>query len=263
VNSLDLSPLQLGLAACLILINGAISVLLRLGLERQLLLAAIRSVGQLLLLGMVLRWVFESDNPWLIGLIMLAMACLAGIEAVRRAGVKLPGLMPLTVAVMLTASLSITAFATQVVLKVEPWYAPQYVIPILGMLLGNALNGISLGLESALRGFREQRFEVELLLAHGASPREASRGVMRRAVRTGMIPILNSMVAAGVISIPGMMTGQILAGQAPDRAAFYQIFILFCITGAVALGTFGVVQASLGLVFDKRWRLRIDRIRLR
>jgi putative ABC transport system permease protein len=263
MSSIEITVGQLGLAALLILLNAGVSIALRLHLGRQLLLAAVRSVLQLLLLGQVLGWVFHSESPWAIGLIMLAMSGLAGIEAVRRTGLRLERLMPMTVLVMLIASLSITLYATQAVLRIEPWFAPRYMIPILGMLLGNMLNGVSLGLESVLRGFRERREEVELLLAHGATPREASRDVLRRAVRTGLIPILNSMVAAGMISIPGMMTGQILAGEQPEQAAYYQIFILFCIAGAVALGTTGAVYSSLGLAFDKRWRLRPERIQER
>lgn len=143
--TIELSPTQLALAALLILLNAGISILLRLKLEKQLFLAALRSVLQLLLLGLVLRSVFESDSPWAIGLIMLAMASLAGTEAVKRTGFRLKRLMPMTVLVMLIASISITVFATQGILQVEPWYAPRYLIPILGMLLGNALNGISLG----------------------------------------------------------------------------------------------------------------------
>jgi putative ABC transport system permease protein len=128
------------------------------------------------------------------------------------------------------------------------------------MILGNALNGVSLGLETALAGFARDRERVELLLAHGATRREASRDVVRRAVRTGTIPILNSMIAAGLIAIPGMMTGQILSGEPPMSAARYQILILFCIAGAVALGTIGVVLVAERLVFDERDRLRAERI---
>ena len=171
------------------------------------------------------------------------------------------GIYPLAVTVMLVSSLAVTFYGTQVVLQVDPWYAPRYLIPILGMVLGNALNGVSLGLDTVLEGFRRERDQVEMLLAHGATRREAAMPVVRRAIRTGMIPILNAMVAAGLISIPGMMTGQILAGEAPFPAALYQIFILFSIAGGVALGTCGTVLGATALVFDDRDRLRTDRIR--
>lgn len=258
---LDLGAGQLALAAALLLLAAAASLALRLGLGHRLLLAAARSVAQLLLLGLVLKWVFESEGPWLVLAVMIVMAIVAGVEAVRRTTYRIPGMRSASMGVMLVAGLLVTLYGVTVVLRVEPWYAPQYAIPILGMVLGNTLTGISLGLETVLAGFARDRERVELLLAHGATRAEASQDIVRQAVRTGLIPILNAMVAAGIVSIPGMMTGQILAGQDPASAARYQIFILFSIAGGVALGTVGVVLAARRLAFDERDRLRSDRIR--
>jgi putative ABC transport system permease protein len=257
---IELDAIDLALAALLILVNALVSLLFRLELGRRLLLASLRAVVQLLLLGLLLRWVFELEAPGFIFLMMSVMAIVAGIEAVRRTDHRIAGAFPLTVGVVLVSSMAITLYGTQLVIGPDPWYTPQILIPILGMILGNTLNGISLGLETTLAGFRRDREQVEMLLAHGASRKEASRDVVRRAVRTGTIPILNSMVAAGLISIPGMMTGQILSGEPPLNAACYQIFILFCIAGGVALGTMGVVLGATRLVFDTRGRLRAERI---
>ena len=116
-------------------------------------------------------------------------------------------------------------------------------------------------LDTALEGFDRDRKQVELLLAHGATREQAAAPVVRRAVRTGTIPILNSMVAVGLVSIPGMMTGQMMAGEDPAAAARYQLLILFAITGGVAPGTMGVVLAITRLVFDERDRLRVDWVR--
>ena len=194
--------------------------------------------------------------------LMLFMASVAGIEAVRRTTRRVPRIYTASTLVMLASSMAVTLYGLLVVLGTDPWYDPRYAIPILGMMLGNTLNGISLGLETTLEGFDVERSHVELKLALGATRAEASRDVVRRAVRTGMIPILNSMIAVGIIAIPGMMTGQILGGEAPADAARYQIFILFSIAGGVALGTVGVVLAATRLVFDERDRLRTDRIRV-
>jgi putative ABC transport system permease protein len=258
---IDLGPGRLALAALLILLNAAISMQLQLGLGRRLVLASLRAVVQLSLLGLLLSWVFRVQGPWAVLPLMVAMALVAGLEAVRRTTRRVRGIFGASLGVVLATSMAVTFYGLVAVIGVEPWYAPRYAVPILGMVLGNTLNGISLGMETALRGFDRERAEVELLLAHGATRREASRQVIRDAVRTGMIPILNAMVAAGLISIPGMMTGQILAGQDPGSASRYQIFILFSIAGGVALGTVGVVLAVGRLVFDARERLRTDRIR--
>ncbi|MFV1959101.1 MAG: iron export ABC transporter permease subunit FetB [Planctomycetota bacterium] len=258
---IHLSGWQLLAAAALILVNAAISLALSLGLGQRLLLASLRSVVQLTILGGVLVWVFSREGPWAVIVMMCVMGIVAGYEAVRRTSHRIRGGYLASQGVMLFTSLLVTLYGVVGVIGVRPWYTPQYVIPILGMILGNTLNGISLGLETVLEGFATRREQVELLLAHGATRREASRDVVRRAVRTGMIPILNSMVAAGLVSIPGMMTGQILAGQDPAAAARYQIFILFSIAGGVALGTMGIVLAATRLAFDEHERLRTDRIR--
>jgi len=258
---IDLGAGQLALAAGLLVVAAAASLVLRLQLERRLLTAAVRSVAQLLLLGLVLKWVFESEGPWIVLAMMVLMTLIAGFEAVRRTTYRLRGVRGASMGVMLVTGLVVTFYGVSVVIRVDPWYAPQYAIPILGMVLGNTLTGISLGLETVLAGFARDRERVELLLAHGATRAEATRDVVRQAVRMGMIPILNAMVAAGIVSIPGMMTGQILAGQDPATAARYQIFILFSIAGGVALGTVGVVLMATRLAFDERDRLRAERIR--
>lgn len=253
---------ELALVALLILLNAAVSIALQLRLERRLLLASVRALVQLTLLGLVLQWVFDASDPLVIVSLMLFMASVAGIEAVRRTTRRVPRIYQASTLVMLASSMTVTLYGLLVVIGTDPWYDPRYAIPILGMMLGNTLNGISLGLETTLEGFDLERSRVELKLALGATRAEASREVVRRAVRTGMIPILNSMIAVGIIAIPGMMTGQILGGEAPADAARYQIFILFSIAGGVALGTVGVVLAATRLVFDERDRLRTDRIRV-
>ncbi len=260
-NAPPLTNVDLALAAVLILVNAAVSVAFQLGLGRRLVVASLRAALQLALLGLVLGWVFARDQPLVVLGLGVAMGLVAGWEAVRRATRRAPGLLPAAMGVMVASSLGVTTYCLLLSVDATPWWNPQTSIPILGMVLGNALNGVSLGLETALAGFDEQRERVEALLALGASRADATREVVQRAVRTGMIPIVNSMLAVGVISIPGMMTGQILAGEDPAAAARYQLFILFAIAGGVALGTTGVVLATRRLLFDERDRLRLDRLR--
>lgn len=256
-----LGPLDLALVALLIVLNAAVSLAFQLELGKRLVVASLRAFVQLSLLGLVLHWIFATEGPWAVVAMMLAMATVAGIEAVRRTTRRVPHIYVASTGVMLVSSLAVTLYGLFAVIGTRPWYDPHYAIPILGMILGNTLNGISLGLDTALAGYDRERASIEVLLAAGATRAEASRDVVRHAVRTGMVPILNSMIAVGIIAIPGMMTGQILGGEAPADAARYQIFILFSIAGGVALGTTGVVLVSTRLVFDDRDRLRTDRIR--
>lgn len=263
MSALPIGTGGLLLAALLVLLDAAVSLALRLGLERRLLLAALRATLQLALLGLVLEWVFAARAPALVVALMVVMAGAAGLEAARRASRRLRWMRRLSMLVMLCSSMLVTLYGLLVVLRVDPWWSPRYALPILGMVLGNTLNGISLGLDRVLVAAEERRTHVEILLAHGAAPAQAMRDVVREAVRTGMIPILNAMVATGLISIPGMMTGQILAGAPPAEAVRYQLFILFAIAGGVALGTIGVVLGASRLLFDERGRLRLDRLSAR
>jgi len=260
-GAVPLSNLDLALIAALLLLNAGVSLAFQLGLGRRLLVAAARATVQLTLLGLVLQWVFAREQLGVVLTLMVAMGLVAGWEAVRRTTRRAPGILPAAMTLMVATSLFVTFYGLAVVVRAEPWWDPHYAIPILGMLLGNCLNGIALGLETTLAGLDDERDRVEALLALGATPADATREVVQRAVRTGLIPILNSMVAVGIVAIPGMMTGHILAGEDPAAAARYQLFILFAIAGGVALGTTGVVLAARRLLFDARDRLRLDRLR--
>ena len=249
---LELSYFQVGAAALLILVNGAISLLLRLGLHRRLLVAAVRTVVQLLLVGFLLQWVFALSRWYLVLSLMLVMALVAGLAAVQHTERRYPGVWLNSMLSIWVSSWMITAVALFGIVDVDPWFSPQYAIPLLGMILGNTLNGISLGLGRLGEELVTRRGEVEGLLALGATRWEAARGPVRAAVRTGMIPILNSMMVVGIVSLPGMMTGQLLAGVDPVQAVKYQVVIMFLIASGTALGTVTVVLLSYRRLFSAK-----------
>ena len=248
---IELSYLQVGLAALLILINGTVSVLLRLDLERRLLLAAVCTTVQLVLVGLVLEWVFRVDRWYIVLALMLLMTVIAGVAATQRTSLRYPGIWARSLASVWIGSWSVAALALTVVVRVEPWYKPQYAIPLLGMILGNTLNGVSLGLDRLGGELTARRQQVEALLALGATRWEAARPLVQQAVRTGLIPTINAMMVVGIVSLPGMMTGQILAGASPVEAVKYQIVIMFLITSAAALGTVSVVLLSYRRLFSE------------
>lgn len=261
MSPIDLTLLDLAGAASLIVVNGLLSVWLRLDLGKKLAVASVRTVVQLLLLGYLLVPVFELEHPGLVFALGAVMVVLAGRAAVKRSSHTFRGAWGVGLVGMTLGALPTTVLATAVLIGVEPFWTPQYFIPLLGMVLGNALTGVSLGIDSALKGFTRRRGQVELLLAFGASRWEAAREVAADSIRTGMIPILNSMTVVGLVTIPGMMTGQILGGVAPDVAARYQILIMFLIAGAVGVGTMASVLLTVRAVFDESGRLRLDRVR--
>jgi putative ABC transport system permease protein len=172
------------------------------------------------------------------------------VAAIRRTHVRYPGIWLRSVASVWASSWLMAALAIGVILRVRPWYEPQYAIPLLGMILGNTLNGVSLGLDRLGGELTGRRDQVESLLALGASRWEAARGPIRQAVRTGLIPTINAMMVVGIVSLPGMMTGQLLAGTSPVEAVKYQVVIMFLIASGTALGTVSVVLLSYRRLFN-------------
>lgn len=252
---------QLGFAGFLILVNLALSAWLRLGLTRSLLVASARMVVQLLLVGLVLQYVFALEHPLPVVGIGLAMAGLAGIAAVNRTRRRFPGIYLNSVLSVLAASYVVTGAALLGIIDVEPWYRAQYAIPLLGMVLGNILNGVSLALDRFMEGAVRDRGLIEADLALGATRWEAAHPLVTASLHTGMIPTINSMMVMGVVSLPGMMTGQMLAGAAPESAVRYQIVIMFMIAAATAIGAFGAVTLAFRTLFTREHQLRIDRLR--
>jgi putative ABC transport system permease protein len=257
----SLSYLQVAWACALIAVNAAVSVLLRLNLGRQIFLAAIRTVVQLLLVGLVLAQVFAIRSLPLVLALMLAMTVIAAVASVRRTHRRFPGIWWSGIVAIWTSSWLTAILALTVVVQVRPWYLPQYAIPLLGMILGNALNGVSLGLDRLTEELVRRRGEIESMLALGADRWEAAHDAIVMAVRTGMIPILNAMMVVGIVSLPGMMTGQLLAGVEPIEAVKYQVVIMFVIAAATALGTVMAVLLSFNALFNRRHQFLFHRIR--
>jgi putative ABC transport system permease protein len=255
-----LSYAQLALSSLLILVNLGISLALRLGLERSLALATVRMVVQLLTIGFVLNWLFAQDNPLIILLIALAMTLIAGQAAVKNTKRRFATIYLNSLLSILVSSGLVTSFALGGLIRVTPWYDPQYLIPLLGMVLGNTLNGISLALDRFMDSLVHQRYQIETLLTLGASRWEACHAQIREAIRVGMMPTLNSMLVMGLVSLPGMMTGQILAGASPLDAVRYQIVIVFMIAAGAAIGIVGVVLLAYQRLLSPNHQLRLDRL---
>jgi putative ABC transport system permease protein len=256
----NLSLFDLALAAMLIVVNGALSVALNLGLERKLLIAAARTVVQLLLIGYVLGWVFTFARWYIVLPLMALMTVIAGLAASGRGRRTYAGQRVDSIVSIWGSAWIIGAFGLFVVIRIHPWYEPQYAIPILGMILGNTLTGVSLGIERMTEELTAGRAAVEMSLALGATRWEAAQGPARQAVRAGMIPTLNQMAVVGLVSLPGMMTGQVLAGQSPLQAVRYQIVIMFLIAAASALGVVGAVVLTYRRLFSPDHRFMASQL---
>jgi len=262
MNVARLSSPDLFIAAGLVVLLALLSFRLKLGLERQMIYAAVRMTVQLLLIGMVLQSLFASRAWWLIVLISLVMLIAAGTEVRSRLKYKISGFFGFSVGSgsMFISSFSITLLALLVILRQDPWYEPRYAIPFLGMLLGNTMTGVALAMDRMTSLFYDQREIIEQRLMLGQTWKQAVQDLRRDCMRTGMIPIINSMAAAGLVSLPGMMTGQILGGSTPVEAVKYQILIMFLIAAGTGFGVICSIMMIEHHMFDKRHRLRMEKL---
>ncbi len=256
---IELSFIDLALAGALIIVNGVISIALGLRLERSLLLASVRTILQLLLIGLVLESVFVVRKWYIVLGLLSGMTIIAGVAAVGRMDRRYRGVYIDSIVAVWCSSWIVAAYALLAIMRdVQPWYDPQYAIPLTGMILGNSLNGISLGLNRLSEQLATHRDQVEAMLTLGATRWEAARTSIRQAIHSGMIPVINSMMVVGIVNLPGMMTGQLLAGVSPLQAVRYQIIIMFLIAAATALGTVSVVLLSYRRLFNEHHQFRSD-----
>ncbi|MBS0559120.1 MAG: iron export ABC transporter permease subunit FetB [Proteobacteria bacterium] len=262
MNPIVLTPRDLAVAAILLLVDAALSVALRLGLTRALGIAAVRMVLQLLFIGYVLQRVFAIASPWLTLGVLLLMTAVAAREVaarperkLRRYGNEAVGLIAVGFA---TAIASILALTTA--LRPAPWYDARYAIPLAGIVLGNVLNAASLALDHLLGGVVREKPAIEAQLCLGATIGQAMAPLRRAAVRRGMLPVINQMSAAGLVTLPGIMTGQILAGLDPIQAVKYQILLMFLLSGGSGLSAVAIVYLAGHRLTDARHRLRLDRL---
>jgi len=258
---LRLDTVHVALSALLLVANVLLSWFLRLGLGARLLVVSVRMTVQLVLIGYVLDWIFSLDRPLEVVILAFVMATLASVAAVGRTSRRFAGVYLDSLVSVLGSAFLVTGISLVGIIDVRPWWDAHYLVPLLGMVLGNALTGISLSVDRFVEGLEDRRDGIEARLALGATSWEAALEEVRGAIRTGMIPTLNSMAVMGLVSLPGMMTGQILAGAAPGDAVRYQIVIMFMIASATALGMLAMVALAFRTVFDRAHRLRLDRLR--
>ncbi len=234
-SGVQLTWFDLALAAALVLVAAAIARWQRIGLARGFLWGAVRALVQLVAVGYVLTWVFAIDRWYVVLLALLVMLVAATVTVAGRHPGQRLAIGSLTGASMLIGAGLTLAYVDAVVVRVNPWYDPRYLIPLFGMIVGNAMNGAALAAERLASEMDVRRAEVEAHLALGASPTQAAAEPVRRALRAALLPAVNGLMVVGLVTLPGMMTGQILAGASPLLAVRYQIVVAFMLAGAVAI----------------------------
>ncbi len=228
---------QLMLALLFILVAQASSFIYHLGLNRDITIGTLRTFSQLFLMGYVLTFILKSSNLWLtLALFMVMVVSAMFIIKGRVKERQVPYIIP-TFLTMFISYLATALFVSGLVIGVTPWWEPRYFIPAGGMVIGNSMSALAISLERLFRDMRQQKEVVEMKLSLGANYREASSDIFKNAVTAGMIPSINAMMGVGLVFIPGMMSGQILAGTDPLIAIRYQIVVMLMLVGSTAVSS--------------------------
>jgi len=222
---LDLTDFVLAVALMAIAIG--LSVWQRLGLEWSLAIATARTIVQLFIVGAILDIIFRLDNPWAVLAVVLVMLTIAAVVSRNRIGKKIPRVLPLVWISIFVSTAFTLSYVNLLIVQPQRWYEPQYIIPLAGIILGNAINGAAIAGERLVSTINASQLEIETHLSLGATPQQAVAQYRKDAIRAGLIPILNQMMVIGIVTLPGIITGQILSGVNPLDAASYQILVMF------------------------------------
>lgn len=253
---IELDLAGMGLALGLILLAISVSAWQRLGLEGSLLIATGRTIVQLLVVGYLLAIVFALRSPWAVLAIVLAMTIVATIVARNRISQKVPRLVPIVGVSILLSTAFTLAYVNLLVLRLEPWYEPQYLVPLAGIVLGNTMNAAAVSGERFVSTLNNSQLEIETHLSLGATPQQATCIYRREAIKAGLIPTINSMMVVGIVTLPGIITGQILSGVDPLNASLYQMLIMFMLAFATLLTTVGLIWGLDRQYFNQAAQLR-------
>jgi putative ABC transport system permease protein len=225
--------------------------------EKQITIATLRMTIQLILAGYILTYIFENPHPLLTIFIILVMEVFAIRNVYKQVKQRLSKEMKRIITFsMLSGSLASLFYFNLVVIHFSPWYEPRYFIPIAGMIIGNSMTGITLGVRTLIQGFSSEREKIEGALMLGADPQTAAKPYVDNAFDSAILPTINNMLGMGIVFLPGMMTGQILSGVSPLMAIEYQIAILLGILGSVSLTVLLFILLGYRTFFTEDSRLR-------
>lgn len=222
--SIDLAGLAIALG--MTALASLAAAFMRLGVGRSLFFASLRSLLQLCAMGFILRVIIRAGNPWFVLALGMAMLCAAvQITLSRAAGIPRGLAFPVFLTLALTMVFMI-GFVVELIIRPTPWYAPQLVLPLTGMMLGNCVSAIAVAMTRFYESMNDRRDEVTTMLALGATPWECSKPSVTSSMQLGLLPTIASLTSSGIVTIPGMMAGQIIAGGDPINAAKYQFVVL-------------------------------------
>jgi putative ABC transport system permease protein len=254
---IQLDFIDLGWALGMIGLAIGLSAWQRLGLEWQLGQAGGRTLIQMTLVGYLLAAVFDprAKNPWLVMGVLIIMLAIASVVAKNRISKKIKGLFLLVSSSILVSAAFTLIYVNLLIIKPPTWYEPQYIIPLAGILIGNAMNAATISGERLVSILNSSQIEIETHLSLGATPLEAVSEYRKDAVKAGLIPTINTMMIVGVVTLPGTITGQLLSGVSPLDAASYQILIMFMLALTTVMSTSLLTAALCRKFFNKSAQL--------
>lgn len=250
-GAVKLNILQFSLIYLLLIIILAVMKKAKINQTKLLLLASFRMTVQLVLAGLILTYIFKNPNP----IFTLAYIAAMLIFSIYRVLSKNKGLnrnFKIAVSLSLSiAGISILGFFVIAVVG-QSFFNPQYAIPLGGMIIGNAMTGVTLALKTFNENIKSQRQKIDSLLNLGVTPQKILLPYVNNSLETALLPTMNSMLGMGIISLPGMMTGQILSGTLPTTAIMYQIAIMIAICTSVCLTVFCSLNFGYKTLYNKR-----------
>jgi putative ABC transport system permease protein len=226
-----------------------------LGLELTIMTAAGRTILQLLVLGYILYFVFALDNVWGVLAILAVILIIAAMVARNRISTKIPQVLPLVWGAIFISTALTVIYVNFLIIQPDRWYEPRYVIPLAGIVLGNAMNAAAIAGERLVSNMNSQPLEIETHLSLGATPKQAVSKYRKEAIRAAFLPTLNQMMLVGMVAIPGITTGQLLAGITPLDAVAYEIVIIFMVAMANLLTTILVTRGLYRQFFNSAAQL--------
>ncbi|KZL50192.1 hypothetical protein A2T98_08795 [Nodularia spumigena CENA596] len=227
----------------------------KLGLELNLVTATGRTILQLLVLGYVLDFIFALDNVWGVLAILAVIITITAIVARNRISPKIPLVLPLVWGAILISTAVTVIYTNFLIIQPDRWYEPRYVIPLAGIVLGNAMNAAAIAGERLVSTMNAQSVEIETHLSLGATPEQAVSQYRKAAIRAAFFPTINQMTLVGMVAIPGITTGQLIAGIRPIDAVSYEILIIFMVAIANLLTTILVTRGLYRQFFNSAAQL--------
>ncbi|MBD2163480.1 iron export ABC transporter permease subunit FetB [Calothrix membranacea FACHB-236] len=250
---LDLADLAIAIGLMSIAVG--LSAWEKLGLELNLVFATGRTILQLLVLGYVLDFIFAVNNVWGVLAILVIMLTITAIVARNRISQKLPLVLPWVWGSIFVSTALTVLYSIFLIIQPERWYEPRYIIPLAGVVLGNAMNAAAIAGERLVNTINSSHLEIETHLSLGATPQQAITQYRKEAIRAALMPTLNQMMLIGMVALPGITTGQLLGGVQPPDAVSYEILLLFMVAFANLLTTLLVTRGLCRQFFNSAAQL--------